>query len=416
MKKQAPFSQARNVFRWTIFLAVSVVVVSNASSKFLESSQPELASVINPLNSSARVNKLTSSLSKSTIVPSELKELRGEAKQLVALSPRDARAYSLLAETSRRGGNEREAKLQYLTALVVAPTEINALMNRMKSSAQEGDLRETVERLDIILRRWPRYFDNVKPALEALAGDPKGSELLRQKLAAKPAWRWPALLYMLKSEEGAQLARQLLADERANGDDVNVEEVAQTIKHLIEHKTYFEAYRLFLLTLTESERDKMSFVFNQDFQLKPDRRAFNWRVKRQVDADVSLPYQPTDKSKGGLSVRFLGTPARLGNVFQMLSLPSGMYQFSATVTGRNLKLPKGLFWEIYCSTTGQKLSRAPFEPGSYQQRPITETFAVPATDCPLQTLRLRTGMQATSWNARYHGTAIVHQVRVVKQI
>lgn len=393
-----------------------MVVVSNATSKFLESSHPDLAAVINPLNSTARVNQLTASLSKSTILPSELKELRGEATRLVKWSPRDARAYSLLAETSRRGGREREAKLQYLTALVVAPTEINALMNRLKSSAMEGDLGETVERLDIILRRWPRYFDNVKPALEALATDPTGNRLLREKLAAKPAWRWPALLHLLKSVEGAQLARQLLADERANGHEVNVDEVAQTIKYLIQHKTYFEAYRLFLLTLTESEREKMSFVFNPDFQLKPDRRAFNWRVKRQIDADVSLPYRPADKSRGGLSVRFLGTPAKLGNVFQTLSLPSGMYQFFATVSGRNLKLPKGLFWEIYCSTTGQKLSRAPFEPGSYRDKPITESFAVPATDCPLQTLLLRTGMQATSWNARYHGTAIVHQVRVVKQI
>ncbi|MEM8646464.1 MAG: hypothetical protein AAGF86_08965, partial [Pseudomonadota bacterium] len=406
----------RNVFRWTIFLAVSVVVVSNAAAKFLQTSHPKLAQVINPLNSTARVNQLTAELSKGSLLPDDLKLLNREVKTLVGLSPRDARGYSLLAETARRSGNEREAKLHYLTALVVAPTEINALLNRLRSSAVEGELAETVARLDVILRRWPRYFDNVKPALLALAGKAQGGELLRRKLAERPAWRWPALLYMMQSEDGARLAKRLLADERASGQEVNVEEVAQTIKHLIAQKTYFEAYRLFLLTLNDEERERLSFVFNPDFRLKPDRRLFNWQLKRQVDADVSLPYRPADDSGGGLSVRFLGTPAKLGNVYQMLSLPKGLYRFSASVSGRNLKLPKGLFWEIYCSTSGEKLGTAPFEPGSYRNQPISESFSVPAKGCPLQTLRLRTGLQSSSWSARYHGTAIVHEVSVEKQI
>ena len=393
-----------------------MVVVSNAAAKFLETSHPKLAQTINPLNSTARVNQLTAELSKSSLLPGELKSLRREVDTLVRLSPRDARGYSLLAETARRSGREREAKLHYLTALMVAPTEINALLNRLRSSAIEGELEETVARLDVILRRWPRYFDNVKPALLALAANQKGSVLLRRKLAERPTWRWPALLYMMKSEEGARLTKHLLAQERANGQDVNVEEVAQTIQHLIDHKTYFEAYRLFLLTLTDAERERLSYVFNADFRLKPDRRLFNWQLKRQVDADVSLPYQPTDEGRGGLSVRFLGAPAKLGNVYQMLSLPKGLYRFSASVSGRNLKLPKGLFWEIYCSTSGEKLGTAPFEPGSYRNQAISESFSVPDQGCPLQTLRLRTGMQNTSWSARYHGTAIVHQVSVVKQI
>lgn len=391
-------------------------MVSNTVSTIVEDDYPVLAQTINPLNSTARVNHLKADLSAITIAPEKLHGLKREAKTLVQLSPRDARGYSLLAATARRSGDEREARLHYLTALVVAPTEINALMNRLQTAAANGDLDEAVSRLDIILRRWPRHFGTVKPALDVLVKSSKGRALLRRKLAVRPAWRWPALLYMMKGKEGAQLAKQLLADERSNGNEVNVEEVAQTIKHLIGHKTYFEAYRLFLLTLSDSERERLSFVFNPDFRLEPDRRAFNWRVNRQVDADVILPYKPAGEDGGGLSVRFLGTPAKLGNIYQTLSLPKGIYQFSAQVSGRNLKLPKGLFWEIYCATSGKNLSQALFEPGSYENRPITESFEVPANDCPIQTLRLRTGLQTTSWSARYHGTAIVHQVSVVKQI
>ncbi len=399
-----------------IFLAVSVVVVSNAASRITEDSFPAVAKTINPLNSTARVNELKATLAKSTIVPSKLKALREDANVLVHLSPRDARGYSLLAETARRSGQEREAKLHYLTALVIAPTEINALMNRLQSAAAEGDIEEAVARLDIVLRRWPRHSNTVKPALDALAAHPRGRKLLRQKLAVRPAWRWPALLHMIDSKEGANLARQLLADESANGETANVEEVAQTIIHLIEHKDYFDAYRLFLLTLTDVERERLSFVFNSDFRFKPDRRPFNWRVNRQVDADVSLPHMADGEDGGGLSVRFLGTPAKLGNIYQSLSLPKGIYRFSASVTGRNLQLPKGLFWEIYCPTSGKFLSRAPVEPGSYKNKPLTESFEVPGDNCPIQTLRLRTGVSTTSWSARYHGTAIVHQVSVVKEI
>lgn len=391
-------------------------MVSNTVSTIIEDAFPGLAQTINPLNSTARVNQLKADLSAPAIAPKKIKSLKQEAKSLVQLSPRDARGYSLLAAAAKHEGQEREAKLHYLTALVVAPTEINALMNRLQGAAAEGNLAEVVSRLDIILRRWPRHFDTIKPALDMLVATRTGRAFLRVKLAARPAWRWPALLYMLKSKDGARLAKQLLADERANGREVNVEEVAQTIKHLLEHKTYFEAYRLFMLTLSEDERERLSYVFNPDFRLEPDRRAFNWRVKRQVDADVVLPYKPSSDDGGGLSVRFLGTPAKLGNVYQTLSLPQGMYQFSAQVTGRNLKLPKGLFWEIYCATSGKKLSQALFEPGSYENQPITESFEVPAADCPIQTLRLRTGLHTSSWSARYHGTAIVHEVSVVKQI
>ncbi len=393
-----------------------MVVVTNASSTFLQDAYPSVARVINPLNSTAKVNGLKDALSKPSISAEHLTTLRGDAKRLVAWSPRDARGYSLLAETSRRAGDDREAKLHYLTALVVGPTEINALMNRLTASAEEGQLDETVDRLDVILRRWPRYFDNVKPMLDALSKDRSGSQLLQQKLAERPAWRWPALLHIMNRPEGAQLIKRLLTEERAEGLEVNVEEVAKTIKSLIEHKTYFDAYRLFMLTLDESEREKLSFVFNANFELAPDRRAFNWQLRRQVDADVSLPYAPSGQSKGGLAIRFLGTPAKLGNVYQTLSLPKGAYTFSASVTGRNLKLPRGLYWEIYCATSGIKLSNTPVEPGSYQNKAFQESFSVPNSDCPIQTLRLRTGMRTTSWSARYHGTAIVHQISVVKQI
>ncbi len=399
-----------------IFLAVSVVVVSNAASRITEESFPALAKTINPLNSTARVNELTATLAKSEIEPTKLKALREDASTLVHLSPRDARGYSLLAETARRSGREREAKLHYLTALVIAPTEINALMNRLQSAAAEGNLEEAVARLDIILRRWPRHFDMVKPILDTLAAHARGRKLLLQKLAARPDWRWPALLHMIDSKEGANLARRLLADESANGEKVNVDEVAQTIIHLIDHKSYFGAYRLFLLTLTDAERERLSFVFNSDFRFEPDRRPFNWRVNRQVDADVSLPHKPDGENGGGLSVRFLGTPAKLGNIFQSMSLPKGIYRFSASVTGRNLQLPKGLFWEIYCPTSGKFLSRAPVEPGSYENKPLSESFEVPGDNCPIQTLRLRTGVSTASWSARYHGTAIVHRVSVVKEI
>ena len=334
---------------------------------------------------------------------------------MISLSPGDARGYSLLGQVHKLNGNNSQANRLFRTALRAAPTEINALLNRLQFSAAEGALDETMTRLDVILRRWPKYFENVTPALDALAADRSGATLLRQKLSTQPPWRWHVLLHLLKSKHGLQLVRALLSNEAANGGPVNVDEIAEVIIGLVKRKSYFGAYRTFLLTLTPQEKKALGFVFNDKFRLKSDYRLFNWRVIQTPGADISLPYQAGSQNGGGLAVRFRGTPAKLGNVFQTLSLPAGTFKFSGFATARGLSAPKGLFWEVVCYVSGEQIAAFYIEAGTYQSRGFAQEFKVPEKNCPLQLLRLRTGVVTATWRARYQGTVIVHQVNVVKR-
>lgn len=394
---------------------MAVAVAANAASGLLETSSPRLAGTLNPLNTDAKVNALTGALSTPVLPKLQLNELQRDAAALVRLSPGDARAYSLLAQTFKLQENQAEARRLFQIALRVAPTEINSLLNRLEGSAAEGALNETIERLDVILRRWPEHFDTIKPVIDAMAAHPAGSVLLNQRLAAKPPWRWRVLLQLKETDPGLKLARQLLVNEASSGKPVRRPEAAEVIIQLLKQKSPAEAYRTFLLTLDEQERETLGFVFNSKFELKPDYRMFNWRVVQKAEAAIRLPLRVGGKNKGALSVRFRGTPAKLGNVYQVLQLPRGRYRLGGFATARGLVAPKGLFWELYCYYTGERLAEAQIEPGTYKLKPFADDITVPTANCQAQLLRLRTGVETPTWQARYRGSVIIDEISVVKQ-
>jgi hypothetical protein len=114
-------------------------------------------------------------------------------------------------------------------------------------------------------------------------------------------------------------------------------------------------------------------------------------------------------------LRFLNAPLKEIGLAQMLLLPPGTYQLSTNISGRSLKLPKGLFWTVTCSDGGSlELAHLELPEGSFEQRKLSAEVNVPASGCGLQVLKLGTALIAESWRFRYQGELILHEVRIEK--
>lgn len=390
-------------------------ITLNATASFFEDSQPGLALTLNPLNTNARLRHIVNALLRSDLQKEDLDQLELDAKTLIYQSPRDARGYSALGEVLSRLERQDEADKQFLQALELAPTEINALLNRLQRALQTGRFDEAVQRVDLILRRWPEYLERIEPVLTALAANRAGAVLLRQKLSDAPPWRRNFIRQLLRSETGLNFTKKLLVEDRANERLIDQAEIAWTLIALVGRREYFEAYRTFLLTLSKDEREDLGYVYNGNFRLKPDFRIFNWRVIQKSGADVAVRHHPAGSNEGGtLSVQFRGVPAKLGNVYQSLLLPSGKYTLFVSAAGRALVIPKGLFWEIQCHETKRTLVRLPLESGTYSDQIFAQDFLVPSSHCVMQSLRLVTGVATATWRARYRGSLAVKNLNVVK--
>jgi len=383
----------------------------NGTSAYLEISSPSLALWINPFNTDARINTLIVALGGNDT--SQLGELEKIAESGIRLAPHDARGYSVLGEIKQRQGRGDEAQKLYGEALLIAPTEIHALINRLNEAGRAGDFEVALEAMDVILRRWSKYAENVLPAVDYFIGEPKSAEWFRSTLATEPPWRGIIISHLISSPAGIDFVQNLLLYESTKGKPQNQAELSRTITTLLRGEAADQAYRLFQLTLNDDERPVRGYVFDSAFMLTPSGKPFDWVIEKTTDADVEFANLALAEDEQGLRVSFRNSPAKRVGISQLLKLDPGQYRLSATATARNLDAPKGLKWVIVCQAPGATpLTQLQVQEKTYRLKELSTDFTVPPEGCPLQLLTLRTEETTTSWRMRYNGTVTFKYIRV----
>jgi len=390
-------------------IATSVLALNGASHLFT-STDPRLALAINPLNTNARVNALVAESADG--VPSDLVPA---AASLLRMAPGDARGYSMLGAAYAEAGRDEAADALFEQALLRSKTEIFALNSLYGRAVTNGDYATALAHADVILRRYGSQWEQMAPSLDAIAFEASGQAALVPILENDPPWRGRMLNLLLRNPGHVEFVRQLLLDRFAVGRPVPVGEVSMVINALIGYQAYGQAYRFYLRTLSEAERAVAGYIQNGSFSLPPGSKYFDWRYRRDPSADISFPSDRNGSQGEGLRVRFLESPARLGNLSQNLSLPAGRYGFAATIQARGLLAPKGLSWVISCPQSRTELARIEVPEGSYDERVVEVPVEVPSTACPLQTLTLETGIRTDSWRDRYSGTVSFSHLAMVRQ-
>lgn len=383
----------------------------NGTSQFLEASDPALALTLNPLNSEARANDLVAQLNAPS--GADAAALRRSAEFFLASAPGDARAYSLLGEVEARSGDTEAAERLFTAALAQSKTEIHALSHVINAHLADNDIAGALPLVDLLLRRWPEYWNRVAPVITAAMASPEGQQILAARLAGNPPWRGRAMTQVLTEPAGLRFARDLVLAANASAETRRpTGEVNAVVTALARAKAPGEAYRLFLATLPAEEQDLAGYVFDSSFARAPGGRYFGWSSGRNSAIETTWPARG-DGRTAGLRLRFLDSPAPLGTIAQNLALPAGDYQLEVEAAATSLNIPKRLYWRLTCSP-GAPIVEIPLESGTYGATRYVAAFTIAPDQCAEQKLSLETDVRTTSWRDRYSGVVVFDAVRIVR--
>ncbi|RWK99195.1 MAG: hypothetical protein EOR55_33230, partial [Mesorhizobium sp.] len=242
---------------------------------------------------------------------------------------------------------------------------------------------------------------------------PDGYQAVLAAIRAAAPWRGDLLVALGKTPAGLDLANRLLLDLTGSSAPPNQSELSYVIHSSIRQNKYEQAYRLFLFSLSDQERNLAGYVFNSTFEPTSSGKPFDWQVGDQSGLEVKFATsRDAVEGEGGATVRFLNTPVKNTALQQYIQMPPGSYKVSLLASARNLKLPKELFWSIRCAGPAGEIARFNIPEGTYNRQALGQEFSVGSAGCPMQLLRLETAAIAESWRFRYVGTLVMHKLSI----
>ncbi|MBN9272152.1 MAG: hypothetical protein J0J15_18275 [Mesorhizobium sp.] len=412
LQPSPPMQKLRHLSVWFVASVLGLAASSIGLSRVLEAELPSAALVLNPLNEDALVNKITGQLN-DTDTPPDLEALAAEAKKALRYDLADARLYSLIGEIELRRGDKERAYQLFDQAQKLSKTEIHSLQRSIDRSIETGDLAKAVDEIDILLRRWPDRFPLVASGFPTILANPSGYRAVLKAIGADAPWRGYLFSTLVADPLGIGLANRLLLDMAGSSTPPTDRELSSVIAGFIRQRQYGSAYRLFLFSLTDEQRKLGGYVYNSTFEPYPSGKPFDWQVPSQVAVEVTFSTShDAVEGEGGATVRFLNAPVKNDVIPEYLQLPPGAYRLSLLASGRNLKLPKGLFWSLRCIDPAGEVGRLNIPEGTYNRKSFNVDFTVNPDACPIQLLRLEAATIADSWRFRYVGSIVMHKISI----
>lgn len=388
------------------------MILAIASSRQLEKSNPDAALALYPLNVEALLAGTVARLNRPD-ADASLEEMEARVRAALPTNAADARIYSLLGEILRRRELTESAYAMFDHALALANTELHALQWSIHRAVAASDHDKAIESLDLMFRRWPERIGSFAAAVPQIYSQAGSYAALLETIAQDPPWR-RQLIAVLSDFNTGDLAftARLLQDLALGSAPPSAAETAPLLASLFRRKEYDLAYRTFLFTLRQEEKDLSGFVFNGQFRQVASGRKFDWAIRQQPGVTATMPAVSRDKGpQQGLLVEFGSTPVLRTGVDQTIMLPPGSYQLEFAVTATSAELPKSLLWAVDCLDPRQPVQRVEVSEGTYHARSFQSRFTIPQ-NCPVQSLTLRTNAMVESWSNRYSGKVLFHDIRI----
>ena len=397
-------------------LIVFLVVLASAASNFLTSANPDLALSFNPLNTQARVNKLSTRLAQK-LDPNELVSLKNITIRGIELDPIDARLYSLLGVIVEQQGNIDSAQQLYLHSLKLLPTEIQALTRRFVYNVNTDKYVDAISLADTILRRWNSQWKLIEPFMAGLLQDKEAYQEALTRFSKHDIGKIRLIEALSNNANSTIIARRLVKDWHGQGVENLRPVINKLTAKLIKHNQYLSAYRLFLLTLNDVEKTEAGYVYNGNFNLKPTGNLFDWQLIRQAGISTKFSVLHSDNANNitkdnVYEVRFLDAPIRFSRTLQYMVLPPSRFTLKLTYSTLNLKTVKPIKLQVSCHTNGSALASLSFESGNINKKEEAVQFKVPATGCKVLLLRFYNEKFVESWKNRYSGSLYLHKITV----
>ena len=341
--------------------------------------------------------------------------LDDQARRAIRYAPINARLRGLYGETLYRQGDQAAASKVFNVALDLSQTETTALQRTLRDAVTAGDSAAALAKLDILFRRWPEQFQSFAPIIPYVLSLSKGYEIALSKLRESPPWRRQFLSYLNRDQATVNLAYRLQLDLNGDLSQSDPREIAGTVSALLSFKQYDLAHRLFLLTLSEADRENYGYLFNSSFEQALSGRPFDWRLWKQPGVSTSRVINATSQGEeAALTVQFQGKPVKRVGMGQYLYLPAGKYELTIDLDAANLKAPKGLFVDITCLDPRRTVNRVDIPTGSYRDRILQSTFVLSDSSCKMLQLGMGTDLIAESFRYRYTGTLSIRNISIRK--
>ncbi len=391
-------------------MGAGLLLLGIAASRWLEDSDPSLALKIYPANVDARARLLAEGISSGKA--SELRvELDANARAMIALAPGNARGYSFLATLYAIEGDLKAAERYFAAALEVSPTDLVALTVQFRTAVVEDDPVAAGKAMNVLLRRYPKRLNEIAEYIPFFLVTPSRSAIFASFLRDNPPWRGDVVRELVKTEPGAAFVGGVLVDELRDGQPLNARERTMVINSQVSQGRPDQAYRFFLSTLGDEGRGRAGYVSDGRFEGIGSGSVFDWTVNAPNGVEVRAG--PDAAGGAGLKVRFRDSPTRLGTVYQSLVLPPGTYRLVSEADAIQLVAPKDVYWRLTCrgGNRGER-ARLQFLPGRYRNRSFATEFTIPETGCPVQLLRLETGVRTDSLRIRYSGELRIRHIAI----
>ncbi len=394
-------------------LTLALVALTGIGN-FYQGSHPQRALAFNPFDVDARATLIEQSVLAEA--PTASPDLATVAQQAIRFAPIDARSYSLLAEVQQQLGNDRLAESLFGTALTLSKTEGLALQRTLQSALTNRDFAGALDKLDILFRRYPAAFSAFAPAIPPLLSDQDGYQLALAVLRNDPPWRGRFLSFLDRDPASIDLAYRLQLALNGSGNANRPGEVGGTLNALIRNRDFGRAFRLFLLTQSEEDRQHGGYIFNAAFDLEPSGRPFDWTIHNSPGVNM---FRETREQSGApessLLVQFLGKPVKRIGIGQYIYLPPGEYRLRADIDAANLRAPKGLYFSLACIDPRDGLARLDVPEGSYRARTLEADFDLPDSSCKMLRLDMQTDLIAESFRYAYTGSLSIQGITIDKR-
>ena len=269
---------------------------------------------------------------------------------------------------------------------------------------------------------------NVSPILGVLATHAEAFEAIEAKFGNDDLLRRLIIGSLSQIDVTLPLASRLLLDWNARGVGDIGQLVDQVTARFVQKKQYSEAFRLFRTTHPLGPADESELVYNARFDRPLSGNVFDWQMRSQAGVDIRIADLsgslakanpvPDDHSRRGdrkaLSIRFLDNPIQFRNVSELVRLSPGPYRLSVTYEADTLEMPKPLKLGVSCYGKGPDLGTITFKSGDLGLTTAQSDFSVPDSGCELQQLLVYNDPMPMSWQNRYSGVLILHQVSLAR--
>lgn len=309
------------------------------------------------------------------------------ARHLLRVAPLQADAFAVLARAAAADGNQRKAQDLFAIALRRAPRNQYARAWAIGNDLQHKNYAAALHNVNVLLGVEPGQQSALLPLLANVASrDPGFATALAQALANRPAWRNDMLTELLAHAPAATV-NTVFDSLQASPAGIDDTEANAWFDRLEKDGHWGQAYSRWASRTGAAAGGRIPAVYNGNYADPVTGTGFNWRMHGEPGVTIDR-VRTTDPAGWAAQVTFRERRADDMGFWQPLLLAPGRYTLTFRARADNLQSDAGLEWSITCMADGTPIANSPLFAGTFNWRPLTVDFDVPASQCKAQRLQL----------------------------